>query len=145
MKFALLALFVVMLLISGCRQKQEHNVKHTTDWNSIFSSNRPIVLTGTWQYAESGWMDLKVKRELMSNDDRVRWIQFQVEILQKTQNDPLKEEVRIMAIQELGDYPDISRVYLPWLKDGLATNFFKEPKVEQKARDVLRKLEDGKR
>jgi hypothetical protein len=61
--------------------------------------------------------------------------------MQGTKSDPLKEEIRIMAVQELGDVPKFGIAYRDWLKDGLATNLFTEPRVQQKAREVLQNLE----
>lgn len=65
----------------------------------------------------------------------------QPEIVQGTRSDPLKDEIRIMAVQELGTTPKFGVAYRDWLKDGLATNLFMEPKVQEKAREVLQELE----
>jgi hypothetical protein len=46
-----------------------------------------------------------------------------------------------MAVQELGMTPKFGIAYRDWLKDGLATNLFTEPKVQQKAREVLLELQ----
>ena len=46
-----------------------------------------------------------------------------------------------MAVQEIEFFPQEGRSYLPWLKDGVSTNLFKEPKVKQKAEDVIQELE----
>lgn len=86
-------------------------------------------------------MDLRIKRSQLTDPELKLWIQFQVEILQGTRSDPLKDEIHIMAVQELGETPKFGIAYQDWLKNGLATNLFTEPQVQQKARDVLQELD----
>jgi len=135
-------LLIAPLMSVGCREKQKVDVM-SLDWNSNFNSNRFVVLTDRWEYAERAWMKLRVSQDSSTNFNLNQWLEFQVEILTKTQNDPLKEEVRIMAAQEFGHHPEASYSYLAWLKDGLTQKLFKEPKVEQKVRDVVFKLESS--
>jgi hypothetical protein len=99
-------------------------------------------MTGRWEYAEKAWADLSMETSKLTEPELKSWIQLQVDILQKTRSDPLKEEIHIMAVQELGRTPKFGIAYRDWLKAGLATNFFTEPKVQQKAREVLQELEE---
>ena len=111
------------------------------NWTNLLNTSRPIILTGDWAHAESAWMDLSIRRSQLTEPELKSWIQFQADILQATRSDPLKEEIRIMAVQELGETPKFGIAYRDWLKDGLATNLFTEPKVQQKARQVLQDFE----
>jgi hypothetical protein len=133
-------LTLALLLFCGC-EKESVNVKPGTNWIADFDSSRSLILTGRWDYAESAWMHLGTSKARMTRENLAKWISFQIKILESTQDDPLKEPIRIMAVQEIGRYPQLSHDYLPWLRASLATNFFEEPKVAKKAREVVSALE----
>ena len=111
------------------------------NWTNLIDTSRSTILTGRWEYAEESWMNLNLQKSKMTDAELKLWIQLQADILRGTRSDPLKEEIRIMAVQEIGMTPAFGIAYRDWLKDGLATNFFTEPKVQQKAREVLQELE----
>ena len=64
-----------------------------------------------------------------------------MEILAKTRHDKLKSSLRKSAMQQMYCFPEASRKYLGWLKDGLATNCFVDADAATKARELVSDLE----
>ena len=126
-------LICVFALCLGCNDKQKAIVSPIPCWTNIFHLYSNSIVTGKWDEAEDRWMDLKLGATNLTVPEQQMWIAFQVQILECTQNDPLKDQVRIMAVQEIGDYPKCGVIYLQWLKNGLSTNLFRENAVRTKA------------
>ena len=141
------ALVATAFAILGCNHKSESKLSDkklaNEPWTNMLSQYKGTILTGSWQQAESYWMDLhlKINSEKYNEDAANQWIQFQIEFLDKTKADPYRDEIRIMAIQELGYFPEVSRAHLSWLKQELATNSFSAKAEIQKANEVVAKLE----
>jgi hypothetical protein len=136
-----LAFVIVSVVGLSCERKTTHVASPSPmNWTNLDTS-LPTIITGDWEHAEAAWMDLRLKRTKLTDLELKLWIQLQPDILQGTRTDPLKEEIRIMAVQELAETPEFGIAYRDWLKAGLATNFFTEPKVQEKAREVLQQLE----
>jgi hypothetical protein len=140
----IIALSVGFATILACRQK-EVTRPHDSDgpkmnWTNALASNRPVILTGEWLKAESGWSRLHLQRA--DNPEQIEeWIQLQVDILEQTRSDPLKSGLRMSAIQQLYYFSDQARSRLAWFRNGLATNLFVDHEVEQKAREILSEME----
>ncbi|HTB84148.1 MAG TPA: hypothetical protein VK742_10885 [Candidatus Sulfotelmatobacter sp.] len=140
----------VLILLSaigfGCERKRTPvtTAPSSINWTNLLNTSRSTILTGRWEYAEASWMDLRLKKNELTDSELESWLRFQVDVLEQTKSDPLKEEIRIMAVQELGTTPKLGIVYHDWLKDALTTNLFTEPKVKQKAQEVLKELELSK-
>jgi hypothetical protein len=96
-------------------------------WKEKFKEEKHIVLMAPWEQAENAYAELNAG--VSSTDEMKLWIGFQIEILDETENDPLKDEIRMSAASDLMDYPDIVRPYVQHLEDGLATNRYKEARV----------------
>src|SRR5882762_1703027 len=82
----------------GCRE--EKNALPTTSvretvmtWTNTLQNCRSIILTGDSAKAESCWNELYVKGA-QSPPEVSDWIQLQVDILEKTRNDPMKSALR---------------------------------------------------
>jgi hypothetical protein len=147
--FLVFALGILLVISVGCRRKDERPivpatpiVATQTDWTNFVNASRATIITGDWGPAETAWMDLHLKAWNLKGAELYFWIEFQIEIVQETQADPLKREIRSMAIQELGNHPRYGIAYRALLKDGLSTNLFREPDVREMARQVLKKLDD---
>jgi hypothetical protein len=142
MNWWMVVLASVSVIGLSCERKktQVATALISMNWTNLINTSRSTIVTGRWEYAEEAWMDLKLQKSKLTDPELKLWIQLQVDILQGTRSDPLKEEIRIMAVQELGMTPKFGIAYRDWLKDGLATNLFTEPKVQQKAREVLIEL-----
>jgi hypothetical protein len=108
-------------------------------WSESLNSSKSIILTGSWDRAESAWA--KLNKENYSRTELAAWIQLQVEILEATRRDKLKSGLRKSAMQQLYWFPEESKAYLEWLKQGLATNLFIENDTENKAREIVARLE----
>jgi hypothetical protein len=143
MNLWMLILSFVLVVGLSCERRTAHvaAAPSAINWTNLIDTSRSLIMTGRWEYAEESWMDLKLQKSKLTEPELKLWIQLQPDILQGTRSDPLKEEIRIMAVQELGMTPKFGIAYRDWLKDGLTTNFFTEPKVQQKAREVLQELE----
>ncbi|HTS17543.1 MAG TPA: hypothetical protein VMP11_08220 [Verrucomicrobiae bacterium] len=143
MNWWILVVSFVSVIELGCERKttQVAAAPISMNWTNLIDSARSTIVTGDWEHAEKSWMDLSLKKSKWTDPELRLWIQLQVDILQGTRSDPLKEEIRTMAVQELGMTPKFGIAHRDWLKDGLATDFFAEPKVQQKAREVLQELE----
>jgi hypothetical protein len=127
-------------VFAGCerRPNSSHNPTETP-WNNLLQTSRATILNGSWQQSESAWGNLQ-------RDDRTgghldEWIQLQVDILEQTESDPLKSELRLGAIQQMIFETEASRPYLAWLKKSIDVGLFKEPAVQQKAKELLHDLE----
>jgi hypothetical protein len=141
--FSLMMFSIVCVFIAaGCNSKQSSSPPVVFNWTNALNSSTPTIMTDSWDKAEASWMHLELSATNLNTNEINLWLQLQVEIFDKTKGDPLKDQVRIMAVQEIGHFPQEGRLYLPWLKDGLSTNLFKEPEVKQKAEDVIQKLEN---
>ena len=140
----MLVLVLVSVIGLGCERKTTPMAAtpvSMNNWTNLIDASRSTIMTGEWWAAEKSWMDLRIKRSQLTDPELKLWIQFQVEIFQGTRSDPLKDEIHVMAVQELGETPKFGIAYRDWLKNGLATNLFTEPQVQQKARDVLQELD----
>lgn len=144
MNWWMLVLVLVSVIGLGCERKTTPMAAtpvSMNNWTNLIDASRSTIMTGEWWAAEKSWMDLRIKRSQLTDPELKLWIQFQVEIFQGTRSDPLKDEIHVMAVQELGETPKFGIAYRDWLKNGLATNLFTEPQVQQKARDVLQELD----
>ena len=69
-----------------------------------------------------------------------QWVQLQMDILTITQSDGLKYELRVGAIQEMYWQKEVSKQHFDWLRTNVENGFFREPKVLQKARELVQEL-----
>src|ERR1039458_2806068 len=111
-------------------------------WTNLLAKTRVAVLTARWDQAENAYADLRLKA-VWPPEELELWMRLQVDILEQTRSDPLKDQIRLSAIQEFYYRPKVSQRYLPWLKQGLETNLFSEPRVAEKARQVVLGQEGG--
>jgi len=109
------------------------------NWTNLLQTTRATILTGSWEQAENCWGDLKTDGRRPEN--LKAWIDLQVEILEKTQTDPLKNELRRGAIQQMYWQREASRPHLQWLKAKIESHAFIEKEVEQQARELVSDLE----
>ena len=149
--------FRFFLVISGvvvvsCSQKSEiTNPSQDVagiSWTNMLSQYRGTILTGSWMQAQTHWNQLQNKIILTGatgSEDVKTWLRFQVEVLEQTRTDGLKEELQVVAVQEFSSYPEVGFAYVPWLKAGLATNLFSRGEVSQKAKGVIEDLEKSPR
>lgn len=141
--FSIVFIVIMCVSIISCKQSDIKNSTMpkpvTITWTNMLNRYRSTILTGSWEQAENGWAELNVKKPATQEDLR-QWIQFQVDILETTTNDPLKDQLRIGAIQQMYFYPDISRAYLPWLEKGLKTGLFIDPEVQKKADELVHEI-----
>ena len=141
------ALVAAIITLVGCERKNEpkpvEQQASNVAWTNMLSQYRGTILTGSWVQAETYWNELhyRINPASCTKDEANQWVQFQIEFLQKTGADPYRDEIRICSIQELGNFPEVSHVYLAWLKEGLATNLFVDKAETQKAREVIAELE----
>ncbi|PYK96041.1 MAG: hypothetical protein DME19_20995, partial [Verrucomicrobia bacterium] len=92
-----------------------------------------------WNKAEAAWDELK--RGVRTKEEINAWVKFQMEVLEKTKSDPLKEELRETAIQEMYWYPKVSKTHLDWLKKGVESGLLGEKLVRQKAQELITKID----
>jgi len=130
----------VLALDAGC-DRQLNSSQNATNitWTNLLQTSRTAILNGSWEQSESAWGKLH-------RDDRTRghpqeWIQLQVDILEKTESDPLKNDLRLGAIQQMFFETEASRPHLAWLKKSIEAGLFKERGVQQKARELLHDLQ----
>jgi hypothetical protein len=140
-----LSLVVACAALVGCGQQKDSGKTTTPEtsimtWTNMLETYRPTILTGGWMQAESFLGKLGTRRT-WTDEELKDWIQLQVDVLEKTRNDPLKSALRMSAIQEMYYFPEETRSRLTWLKEGLATNLFLEPAVAKKARELVADLE----
>src|SRR5256885_16907350 len=118
-----LACFVLCTAVCvGCgRQTNNTNASNgdTTansemTWMLKLTNSQSLILTSQWNKAEAAWDELK--RGVRTKEEINAWVKFQMEVLEKTKSDPLKEELREGAIQEMEWHPDVSISYIDWLK-----------------------------
>jgi hypothetical protein len=135
-----LVLFFVLMQFAGCerRPNSSQNTLNIT-WKNLLQTSRATILNGSWEQSESAWGELQ--RDDRTRDHLSEWIQLQVEILEKTENDPLKNQLRLGAIQQMYFETEASRPHFDWLKRGIETSLFKEQGVQQKAQDLLHDLQ----
>lgn len=112
----------------------------TKSWTNMLTEARATVLTAKWDQAENSYAELRSKA-IWPPEELALWMQLQADILEQTKADPLKDQLRLTAIQQFQNHPEVSRRYLGWLKEGLATNLFLEPRVAEKARKIVADLE----
>jgi hypothetical protein len=133
-----------LLLVVSCGRNQvqpRQQNQGLTSWIVRLNESRPVILNGSWDQAESSWA--RLRKEAYSNEELDYWLKLQMEILEQTTNDKLKSGLRKNAIQQMYWFPDGSRKYLAWLKQGLATNLFEGGEVATKASELVSRLERG--
>src|SRR5436190_24192130 len=93
-------LLLGLLGLAGC-ERQANSSKSATNmtWTNLLQTSRVTILQGSWEQAENCWANLK--KDSRNADHLQQWIQLQVDILEKTESDPLKNELRLGAIQEM--------------------------------------------
>jgi len=132
-----------LLLLVGCERKRNRSQNPTnTNWTNLLETCRATILKSSWEQAENCWANLKTNSR--NPDHLQQWIQLQVDILEKTEADPSKNELRLGAIQEMYWEKEASRQYLVWLQKSIETGVFKDQKVQQKAEELVRDLQGGK-
>jgi len=137
-------LLLGFFVLAGCERRTNSSPKATNmTWTNLLQTSRATILNGSWEQAETCWADLKKERRNVNYLQQ--WIQLQVDILEKTESDPLKNELRLEAIQEMYFETEASRQHLPWLKKSIETGLFKEQGVQQKAQELLHDLQAGGR
>ena len=143
-----LACFVLCTtLCVGCgRQTNNTNASNgdTTansemTWMLKLTNSQSLILTSQWNKAEAAWDELK--RGVRTKEEINAWVKFQMEVLEKTKSDPLKEELRETAIQEMYWYPKVSKTHLDWLKKGVESGLLGEKLVRQKAQELITKID----
>jgi hypothetical protein len=118
-------------------------VSNTVNWTNLLEENRALVLTGGWLRAESAYN--KLVKVTYSDDELKSWLDFQIQIIEKTAQDREKGTLSRSAIQQFGFYPAAAKPYENWLRDGLRTNRFSDPFVAQQAREALSRIESRDR
>src|ERR1700722_1121229 len=102
------ALSLVMLSIAcvfvadGCDSKQNSSPPTVFNWTNTLNTSTPTIMTDVWYKAEASYMQLELSATNLNTNQVPLWLQFQFEVINKTQADPLKEDMRIMAVQEIG-------------------------------------------
>jgi hypothetical protein len=134
------SLVCIVIILASCADEGAVPERQVA-WTNLLASSRSGILTGSWYQAESEWS--KLKKPNWSNEELRLWMELQVEILDKTKNDPLKESLRLVAIQEMYFYPQAARLHLEWLKKGLQDGMFKM-KVRRKAQETVDAIESSK-
>jgi len=67
-------------------------------------------------------------------------MQLQIDLLEKTEADPLKSELREGAMEEMYWNPNASLPHLAWLKKSSEAGTFKDKEVRQQAEKLIEKL-----
>ena len=137
-------------ICAGC--SRQDNGKNTSNdgqvanshmtWMVKLTNSQSLILTGQWNKAEAAWGELK--RGVKTKDEINAWVKFQMEVLEKTKSDPLKEELREGAIQEMEWHPDVSISYIDWLKKGVESGLLSEKLVRGKAQELITKIASQK-
>jgi hypothetical protein len=104
-------------------------------WSDRLKHSEALIIRGPWNKAEVAWDRLRDTTK--SVEERELWIAFQVVVLEETRNDPLKEELRETAIQEMYWHPKVSRKHRDWLEEGLRSGVLGEKLVRRKAQELL--------
>ncbi|MEI6210850.1 MAG: hypothetical protein WCR06_04420 [bacterium] len=128
------------LLLTGCASApaQRASSEEQTPWRAKYARCREMVLSGPAEMAEIAWADLDYTGSpKLDKEDLKLWLDFQVEILEKTQRDPTKQGVHLQAVQEISYYPQFNARHMAWLEKAVKANFFSDKRVIQKAKDVL--------
>jgi hypothetical protein len=126
--FYLPVVLALLFGVSSCtRSDVEHASHRSLPWGEQFKEKKQIVLTAPWEQAENAYAELDAG--VSTPDEMKIWIGFQIEILDETESDPLKDEIRKTAASILKDYPDFVRPYVKHLKDGLAANKYQDAEI----------------
>lgn len=139
---ALVAVLVssVGCLLSGCASAPAPRAssEEQSQWRAKYARCREMVLSGPGEMAEIAWADLDYTGSpKLEKEDLKQWLDFQVEILEKTQRDSTKQGVHLQAVQEISYYPQFNARHMAWLEKAVKANFFSDKRVIQKAKDVL--------
>src|SRR4051812_3467213 len=87
---ACLGIPLLLIAINGCQRESSKVINSSaTNWPSLFSASQATILNGDWKQAEAAWMDLRLKRTSLSDAELKQWLDFQIEILEKTKSNPL--------------------------------------------------------
>ncbi|EDY15824.1 hypothetical protein CfE428DRAFT_6651 [Chthoniobacter flavus Ellin428] len=126
---------VGIAVVSGCRRESHH----VLNWEERYQKGRLTILNGKWEDAENSWSELS--KEGRQDGHLRQWIQMQIDILENTEADPLKSELRGVAMQEMDWRPDASLPHLAWLKKSSEAGVFKDKRVRRQAEKLIEKLE----
>jgi hypothetical protein len=141
-----LVLFTLICASCGKQNKNGSNIATVTNsqmsWLERLTNSQSLILTGQWNKAEVAWDELK--KGVRTKEEIDAWVKFQTDVLEKTKSDPLKEELREVAIQEMEWHPDVSKAYLDWLKKGVESGLLSEKFVRQKAQELIAKIDGQK-
>ncbi|MFZ4395140.1 MAG: hypothetical protein ACOYOU_05870 [Kiritimatiellia bacterium] len=128
------------LLSAGCASAPSPRAssEEQSPWRAKYARCREMVLSGPAEMAEIAWADLDYTGSpKLDKEDLKLWLDFQVEILEKTQHDPAKQGLQLQAVQEISYYSQFNAKHRAWLEKAVTTHFFSDKKVIQKAKDVL--------
>lgn len=135
-------LFLGFFVLGGCEQRPSSSDNATNmTWTNLLQTSRTTILNGPWEQSESAWG--KLQRDGRTRDHLKEWIQLQVDILEETESDPLKNELRLGAIQQMFFETEVSRPHLAWLKKSVEAGLFREQEVQRKAQELLQDLQAG--
>jgi hypothetical protein len=134
---------ITLILFPGCKPAPAPTpsiLKPTGTWTNQLNATHSLIITGSSDQAIEEWFYLRNNLDLTPGGIEP-WIALQMDILTNKLNDPSKYYVRLQALAELGNFPEFSTNYVPWLQQCLATNFFTDQEEVEEAQRVLRYLQ----
>jgi hypothetical protein len=132
-----------MAVECGCKQKQSNGAAMSkAQWLVLCKASRATIINGSQVAAVKAWLNLK--KDDYTQTEKAEWIQLQIDILEQTENDIQKQDLRLSAIQELyWEYRDLLPHYA-WLTNALKNGLFVDAAVQKQAKELADELSDLK-
>jgi len=142
-------LFLVYLAFNGHVRKSLSKQISLSEWKALRDKYRSEILASNSFKGESRWNELRRKVWLVDSHDkqfRDAWVDFQVELVDKTVHDPTRTDHHELWIQEMTHYPGSSMRYEEWVRKRLQDPIFSsslimgKPLIREKLQYPLKQI-----
>jgi len=110
-------------------------------WEELHTRHRREVFEEDWLRAVGVWGEMHIAFDRSSLIQVEQWIDFQVEVIRQTRDQPLKHPLHRAAIQEIALHPEVALKHYDWLKGEVESGAFADPFVRQWAQEALEGME----